>query len=97
MRVLSDEEGTQIILEHGPLTAEELARMSFPVRTLYLALMLGWAKERGLDNLVEQKKVLKPMVLRGLEEIASSIDIFWDREDGSPKRADSGKAAVDGR
>ena len=84
MRVLSEDEVTQTILEQGPLTAEELARLAYPVRVAYLALMFGWAKEHGLDNLVEQREILKPMVLRGLEETARFIDSFWERETGRP-------------
>ncbi len=86
MRILSEDEVIQTILEHGPLTTEELARIAFPVRVAYLALMLSWAKEHGLDNLVEQKETLKPVVLRGLEETMGSIDRFWASEPGrSPK------------
>ena len=86
MRVFSEDEVTQIILENGPLSAEELARLAYPVRVAYLALMFGWAKEHGLDNLVEQREILKPMVLRGLEETAGFIDSFWEREtDSAPK------------
>ena len=76
MRILTDDEVTQAILEQGPLTTEELVRMAYPVRAIYLALMLGWAQEHGLDNLVEHRAVLKPMVLRGLEEMVGFIDSF---------------------
>ena len=80
MRVLTDDEVTQIILEQGPLTAEELARMAYPVRVVYLALMLSWAKEHGLDNLVEHRKSLKPVVQHGLAETAEFMNIFWERQ-----------------
>ena len=60
--------------------------MAYPVRAAYLALMLSWAKQHGLDRLIEQRDALKPMVLRGLEEVGEMIQIFWDREDpGKPK------------
>ncbi len=56
--------------------------MAYPVRVAYLALMLNWAKEHGLDNMVEQKKILRPMVLRGLEQIATLIHSFWEGQSG---------------
>lgn len=86
MRIPTDEEVTQTILEQGPLTTEELARMAYPVRVAYLALMLSWAQERGLDTLVEQKEILKPMVLRGLEELVTSMDSFWEQHVGRPPK-----------
>jgi hypothetical protein len=55
--------------------------MAYPVRAAYLALMLSWAKQHGLDRLIEQRDALKPMVLRGLEEVAEMIQLFWQRED----------------
>ena len=94
MRVLSEDEVTKTILEHGPLTAQELARLAYPVRVAYLALMFGWAKEHGLDNLVEQREILKPMVLRGLEETAEFIDSFWERETGRPPKAEQARRKV---
>ena len=93
MRILTDNEVAQTILEQGPLTTEELARMAYPVRAAYLALMLSWAKEHGLDNLVDQKEVLKPMVLRGLEETVASMDSFWKHHAGRPKKAKPAEAS----
>ena len=80
MQSLTDDAIVQTILERGPVTPEEFARMAYPVRAAYLALMLSWAKQNGLDHLVEQKEALKPMVLRGLEEVAEMIHVFWGRE-----------------
>ena len=81
MKNLTDDKVVQTILEDGPITPEEFSRMAYPVRAAYLALMLSWAKEHGLRHLIEQKETLKPMVLRGLEEVADLIHIFWKRED----------------
>ena len=80
MQDLTDDKVVQIILEHGPITPLEFTRMAYPVRAAYLALMLSWSKQHGLDHLVEQKETLKPMVLRGLEEVAEMIHVFWTRE-----------------
>ncbi len=82
MRILAEDEVVQTILEQGPLNTEELARMAYPVRAAYLALMLSWAKEHGLDNLIEQKEILKPMVLDGLEDMAEFMGGFWERQAG---------------
>ena len=87
MHILTDEEVIQTILEQGPLTIEEWVRMASPVRAAYLALMLGWAKEHGLDHLVEHRAALKPLVLRGLEETVGFIDSFWARQADSPSLA----------
>ena len=81
MQNLTDDKVVQSILDHGPLTPEEFARMAYPVRAAYLALMLSWAKEHGVERLIEQRDALKPMVLRGLEEVAEMIRVFWKRED----------------
>ena len=94
MRILTDNEVTQTILEQGPLTTEELARMAYPVRVAYLALMLSWVKEHGLDNLVDQKEVLKPLVLRGLEETVGSIDQFWEHHVSRPPKAKPAEAST---
>ena len=83
MLILSKDEVTQTILKHGPLTPEELARMAYPVRVAYLALMLSWVREHGLDNLIEQKEALRSMALRGLKEAAGSIDGFRAGRSGS--------------
>lgn len=80
MQELTDDKVVQTILDHGPVTPIEFARMAYPVRAAYLALMLSWTKQHGLDHLVEQKEALKPMVLRGLEEVAEMIHVFWKRE-----------------
>jgi hypothetical protein len=80
MEILTEAALVQTILERGPVTPEEFARMAYPVRAAYLTLMLSWAKERGLDHLTEQREALKPMILRGLEEVAEMIDVFWKRE-----------------
>ena len=87
MWILTDDEVAQTILEQGPLTTEELARMAYPVRVAYLALMLSWAKEHGLDNLVEQKEILKPMVLHGLQEMEGFFNSFWEHQTGRPPKA----------
>ena len=71
--------------------------MAYPVRAAYLALMLGWAKEHGLDDLVEQRESLKPMVLRGLEEIVGFVDNFWARKTVSPPKATAKPARKKGR
>ena len=81
MQELTDDKVVETILHHGPITLEELVRMAYPVRSAYLALMLSWAKQHGLDRLIEQRDALKPMVLRGLEEVAEMIEVFWERED----------------
>jgi hypothetical protein len=81
MQNLTDDKLVQTILDHGPITKGEFARMAYPVRAAYLALMLSWAKQHGLDRLIEQRDALKPMVLRGLEEVAEMIQLFWQRED----------------
>ena len=81
MQNLSDDKVVQTILDHGPITLEEFCRMAYPVRAAYLALMLSWAKQHGLGQMIEQRDALKPMVLRGLEEVAEMIQVFWDRED----------------
>ena len=81
MQELTDDKMVQTILHHGPITQEEFGRMAYPVRAAYLALMLSWAKQHGLDHLIEQRDALKPMVLRGLEEVAEMIQVFWKRED----------------
>ena len=81
MQNLTDDKVVQTILDDGPITLEEFGRMTFPVRAAYLALMLSWAKEHGLGQLIEQREELKPMVLRGLEEVAEMIHVFWERED----------------
>jgi len=80
MQELPEDKLVQTILDHGPITPIEFARMAYPVRAAYLALMLSWTKQHGLDHLVEQKETLKPMVLRGLEEVAEMIHVFWKRE-----------------
>ncbi len=97
MRILTDNEVAQTILEQGPLTTEELARMAYPVRVAYLALMLSWAKEHGLDNLVDQREVLKPMVLRGLEETVASMDSFWKDHVDRPPKAKSAEASKESK
>ncbi len=79
MKIPTDDEVIQTILEQGPLTPEELARLAYPVRTVYLALMLSWAQEHGLNNLVGQRESLKPMMLRCLEEVAEYINSVWRR------------------
>lgn len=81
MQNLTDDKVVQTILDHGPITPEEFARMAYPVRAAYLALMLSWAKQHGVGRLIEQRDALKPMVLRGLEEVAELIRVFWKRED----------------
>ena len=86
MQNLTDDKVVQTILDHGPLTLEEFGRMAYPVRAAYLALMLSWAKQHGLRQMIEQRDELKPMVLRGLEEVAEMIHVFWERED--PARPD---------
>ena len=80
MQTLTDDKLVQTILEDGPITPEEFARMAYPVRAAYLALMLSWAKQHGITHLIQQREVLKPMVLRGLEEVAELIHVFWKRE-----------------
>ena len=97
MRTLTDNEIAQTILEQGPLTTEELAHMAYPVRAAYLALMLSWVKEHGLDNLIDQKEVLKPMVLRGLEETVASMDSFWEHRVGRSQRAKPAEASKESK
>ena len=89
MQELTDDKLVQTILHHGPITLEEFGRMAYPVRAAYLALMLSWAKQHGLDGLIEQRDALKPMVLRGLEEVAEMIEVFWDREDPETPLSDN--------
>ena len=88
MQDLTDDKVVQVILNDGPITPKEFARMAYPVRAAYLALMLSWTKQHGLDHLVEQKETLKPMVLRGLEEVAEMIHVFWKRENESAARSE---------
>jgi hypothetical protein len=88
MEILTKEALVQTILERGPVTPEEFARMAYPVRAAYLTLMLSWAKEHGLDHLTEQREALKPMILRGLEEVAEMIDLFWKRENEQSDKTD---------
>ena len=80
MEKLTDDKVVQTILEDGPITPEEFTRMAYPVRAAYLALMLSWAKQHGLKHLIEQKETLKPVVLRGMEEVGQLIHVFWKRE-----------------
>lgn len=88
MQELTDDKVVQTILHRGPITLEEFGRMAYPVRAAYLALMLSWAKQHGLDRLIEQRDALKPMVLRGLEEVGEMIQVFWDREHpGKPRES----------
>ncbi|HEX7294953.1 MAG TPA: hypothetical protein VF251_04315 [Pyrinomonadaceae bacterium] len=85
MQSLTDDKIVQTILDDGPITPEEFARMAYPVRAAYLALMLSWTKQHGLDRLIEERYALRPMVWRGLEEVAEMIQVFWEREDpGKP-------------
>jgi hypothetical protein len=81
MEELTDDKMVETILRDGPITLEEFGRMAYPVRAAYLALMLSWAKQHGMDSMIEQRDALKPMVLRGLEEVAEMIQLFWERED----------------
>ena len=97
MQALTDNEIAQTILEQGPLTTAELAHLAYPVRTAYLALMLSWVKEHGLENLIDQKEVLKPMVLRGLEETVASIDGFWKHHGSRPPKAKPTKASKENK
>ena len=85
---MSNEELVEIILEEGPLSAAELAEMSYPVRVTYLALMLSWALEYGLEAMAAQRETLRPMVLRGLEGVAQFIEDYWKQQAAREEGAD---------